>query len=393
MVNRVVLIVMDSVGVGYMPDAYRFNDDGVNTLLHIYQERGELLIPNLCSLGMGKIVDLDCSREEITGCYGKMRELSPSKDTTTGHWEISGVVLDFSFPTYPDGFPLEIIEEFERRIGTKTLGNHPSSGTEILKKLGPDHLRTGYPIVYTSADSVFQIAAHEDVVPLEKLYDYCRIARSTLTGDHAVARVIARPFVGSVGRFERDNGARKDFSLVPPHETLLDLLKRKGFFVVGVGKIGDIFGHRGLTEEIHTDDRHDGIDKTIESIRKHRNHNGLIFVNLVDFDAVYGHRRNVEGYARALEDFDGKIPHIMEVLSKDDVLIITADHGCDPTHRIHTDHTREHVPLLVYGEMVKRDVDLGTRDTFADCGQTIADMLGAGRLKYGKSFKGEVIRG
>ena len=391
MVNRVVLIVIDSAGVGYLPDAHRFNDDAANTLLHIYQERGRLDIPNLCSLGIGKIVDVHCRQEETMGCYGKMGERSPYKDTTTGHWEIAGVVLDFSFPTYPDGFPHGLIEEFEKKIGIRILGNYPCSGTEILKELGPDHVKTGYPIVYTSADSVFQIAAHEDIVPLEKLYEYCRIARSILTGKHAVARVIARPFTGSKGKFERDNAARKDFSLAPPDETLLDMLKKEGFFVVGVGKIGDIFGHRGLTEEIHTDDNKDGIDKTIESIKRYRNKNGLIFVNLVDFDTVYGHRRNVEGYARALEDFDRTIPLLVDALSKDDILIITADHGCDPTHKAHTDHTREYVPLLLYGEMAKKNVNLGTRDTFADCGQTIADMLGAGRLKYGKSFKGDVI--
>jgi len=391
MVNRVVLIVMDSAGVGYMPDAYRFNDDEVNTLLHIYQERGRLEIPNLCSLGIGRIVNADCRREEITGCYGKMGERSPYKDTTTGHWEIAGVVPDFSFPIYPDGFPRDIIEEFEKKIGTQILGNYPCSGTEILKELGADHVETGYPIVYTSADSVFQIAAHEDIVSLEKLYEYCRIARNMLTANHAVARVIARPFKGSPGKFERDNAARKDFSLAPPDETLLDILKKEGFFVVGIGKIGDIFGHRGLTEEVHTDDNRNGIDKTIASMKKYRNKSGLIFVNFVDFDTVYGHRRNVKGYARALEDFDRRIPQLIDALSKDDILIITADHGCDPTHRAHTDHTREYVPVLLYGELAKKDVNLGTRDTFADCGQTIADMLGAGRLKYGKSFKGEVI--
>ncbi len=391
MVNRVVLIVMDSVGVGYMPDAYRFNDDEVNTLLHIYQERGRLEIPNLCSLGIGRIVNVDCRRDEIIGCYGKMGERSPGKDTTTGHWEIAGVELDFSFPTYPDGFPQGVIEEFEKRIGIRTLGNYPSSGTEILKELGADHLETGYPIVYTSADSVFQIAAHEEIVSLKKLHEYCRIARNMLTGKHAVARVIARPFTGSPGKFERDNAARKDFSLAPPDETLLDILKKEGFFVVGIGKIGDIFGHRGLTEEVHTDDNRNGIDQTIASIKQYRNKRGLIFVNFVDFDTVYGHRRNVEGYARALEDFDRRIPQLMNALSKDDILIITADHGCDPTYRAHTDHTREYVPLLLYGELAKKNANLGTRDTFADCGQTIADMLGAGRLKFGKSFKGEVV--
>jgi len=391
MVNRVVLIVLDSVGVGYLPDAHRFNDDGVNTLLHIYQERGSLDIPNLCSFGMGKIVDVGCRGKEINGCYGKMGERSPNKDTTTGHWEIAGVVLDVPFPTYPTGFPPEIIEEFEEKIGTKTLGNYPRSGTEILKELGDHHMETGYPIAYTSADSVFQLAAHEDIVPLETLYEYCRVARNMLSGNHAVVRVIARPFRGAPGRFERDDAARRDLSLTPQEATLLDRLKKQGFFVAGVGKIGEIFAHRGLTEETHANNNRDGVDKTIGLIRKHRNETGLIFVNLVDFDMVYGHRRNVEGYARALEEFDRRIPQIMDALSEDDVLIITADHGCDPTYRAHTDHTREYVPLLVCGETIRKDIDLGTRDTFADCGQTIADMLGAGTLKYGTSFKGEVI--
>ena len=390
MIKRVVLIVLDSVGVGYLPDAHRFNDDGVNTLLHIYQARGSLDIPNLCSLGMGKIVDVGCRGGEIGACYGKMGERSPNKDTTTGHWEIAGIVLDVPFPTYPTGFPPEIIEEFEKRIGTKTLGNYPRSGTEILKELGDHHMETGYPIVYTSADSVFQLAAHEDIVSLETLYEYCRDARNMLTGEHAVVRVIARPFRGSPGRFERDDAARRDLSLTPPEETLLDRLKKQGFFVAGVGKIGEIFAHRGLTEEIHTNDNTDGVDKTIALLGKYRNKTGLIFVNLVDFDMVYGHRRNVEGYAGALEEFDRRIPQIMDALSRDDVLIITADHGCDPAYGAHTDHTREYVPLLVCGEAIKKNIDLGTRDTFADCGQTIADMLGAGILKYGTSFKGEI---
>ena len=390
MVNRVVLIVLDSVGVGYLPDAHRFNDDGVNTLLHIYQVRGSLDIPNLCSLGMGKIVDVGCRGGEIRGCYGKMGERSPNKDTTTGHWEIAGVVLDVPFPTYPTGFPPDIIEEFEKKIGTKTLGNYPRSGTEILKELGDHHMETGYPIVYTSADSVFQLAAHEDIVSLETLYEYCRVARNMLTGKHAVVRVIARPFRGSSGRFERDDAARRDLSLTPPGETLLDRLRKRGCFVAGVGKIGEIFAHRGLTEEMHTNDNRDGVDKTVGLMRKYQNKTGLIFVNLVDFDMAYGHRRNAEGYARALEDFDRRIPQIMDALSEDDVLIITADHGCDPAYGAHTDHTREYVPLLVCGETIRKEIDLGTRDTFADCGQTIADMLGAGTLQYGRSFKGEI---
>jgi len=391
MIKRVILIVLDSVGVGSLPDAQRFNDDGANTLLHIYQARGSLDIPNLCSLGMGKITDVGCRDAEIKACYGKMGERSPNKDTTTGHWELAGIVLDVPFPTYPTGFPPDIIEEFERKIGTKTLGNYPRSGTEILKELGKRHVETGYPIVYTSADSVFQVAAHEGIVPVETLYEYCRIARNILTGKHAVVRVIARPFRGSPGRFKRTDAARRDFSLAPPEETLLDRTKKQGFFVAGVGKIGEIFSHRGLTEEMHTNDNRDGVDKTIGLMRKYQKGTGLIFVNLVDFDMVYGHRRNVEGYARALEAFDRRIPEIMDALSKEDVLIITADHGCDPAYGVHTDHTREYVPLLVCGQGIRKSIDLGTRDTFADCGQTIADMLGAGVLKYGRSFKEEVI--
>ncbi len=386
MIHRVILIILDSVGIGSMPDAPMFNDEGANTLLHVYQQRGVLDIPNLCSLGIGNIVDVDCSPTEVFGCYGKMAEQSPSKDTTTGHWEITGLILDFSFPTYPNGFPKKLIQEFEQKIGTKTLGNYPRSGTEILKELGDNHLRTGYPIVYTSADSVFQIAAHKDIVPVESLYEYCRMARSLLIGEHSVGRVIARPFTGSKGNLKRDNAARRDYALAPPGDTLLDRLKREGCFVAGVGKIGDIFGHRGLTEEIHTLDNRDGIDKTIEAIIKYRRMRGLLFVNLVDFDMVYGHRRDVEGYARALESFDRSIPKIVNVLSKDDLLIVTADHGCDPTHKHHTDHTREYVPLLVYGEKAKRNVNLGTRDTFADCAQTIAEVLGIGKPKYGTSF-------
>jgi phosphopentomutase len=386
MIQRVILIILDSVGIGGMPDAAVFGDEGVNTLLHVYRQRGVLNIPNLCSLGIGNIVNVDCIPTEVFGCYGRMGEQSPSKDTTTGHWEIAGLVLDLSYPTYPNGFPEKLIEEFENKIGTKTLGNYPRSGTEILKELGDDHLRTGYPIVYTSADSVFQLAAHRDIVPVESLYEYCRIARELLTGEHSVGRVIARPFAGSKGNLKRDNGARRDYSLAPPGDTLLDLVKKEGFFVAGVGKIGDIFGHRGLTEEIHTFNNQDGIDKTIEALKKYRRMRGLIFVNLVDFDMVYGHRRDVEGYARALEAFDRSILKIINDLSEDDLLIVTADHGCDPTYKQHTDHTREYVPLLVYGEKAKKNVDLGTRDTFADCAQTIADVLGVEKPKYGTSF-------
>lgn len=391
MINRVILIVMDSVGVGHLPDAERFNDARTDTLLHIYQQTGRLDIPNLCALGIGKIAAVGCKTQEIVGCYGKMGEQSPGKDTTTGHWEIAGLVLDSAFPTYPDGFPSDIIEMFEKKIGKKSLGNYPRSGTKIIEELGEAHLKTGSPIVYTSADSVFQIAAHEDIIPLETLYEYCRIARRILSGSHAVGRVIARPFIGTPGSFERHNAARKDFSVAPPTETLLDLLGKKGFATVGIGKIGDLFGHRGLSAEIHTNSNEDGVDRTLESMRKYRKQKGLIFVNLVDFDMVYGHRRNVAGYAEALEAFDHRIPQILQAMSPDDLLIITADHGCDPSHNVHTDHTREYVPLLVYGEAIKKDIDLGIRSTFADCGQTIADILRAGKLAFGKSFKKDIL--
>lgn len=391
MVRRILLIVLDSVGIGGLPDAPVYNDEGANTLGNLYLARGHLKVPNLLHLGLGKLVDIGDIPAEPIGCYGKMAERSASKDTTIGHWEIAGIMVDQPFPTYPDGFPHALIAQFEKLIGTKTLGNCPASGTEIIKELGSNHLSTGYPIVYTSADSVFQIAAHEQIVPLEKLYEYSRIARRLLTGEHAVARVIARPFKGAVESFERNNAARKDFSVHPPESTLLDRLKDRGHFVVGVGKIGDIFGHRGLTEEFHTRDNTDGVDKTIAAMHKYHHQSGLIFANLVDFDMVYGHRRNVEGYAAALEEFDRRLPQLCEVMARSDILIITADHGCDPTHKIHTDHTREYVPLLIYGGVVKNNVDLGTRKTFADCGQTITDLLNAEPLRHGQSFKRDII--
>jgi phosphopentomutase len=391
MINRVILMVMDSVGVGHLPDADRFNDRGAHTLLHVFQQTEKLQIPNLCALGMGKIVEIGCDRRKIIGCYGKMGEQSSNKDTTTGHWEIAGLVLNSAFPTYPDGFPAEIIERFEKEIDKKILGNYPKSGTTIIEALGEEHLTTGRPIVYTSADSVFQIAAHEDVVPLETLYAYCRIARRILAGPHAVGRVIARPFRGTPGKFERHNAARKDFSLTPPAETLLDLLKKKGFFTLGIGKIGDLFGHRGLSAEIHTRNNEAGVERTLQSIKNYHGQKGLIFVNLVDFDMVYGHRRDVAGYAGSLEAFDRRIPQVLQAMSDNDLLMITADHGCDPSCTEHTDHTREYVPLLVYGKEIKKGVDLGIRQTFADCGQTIADILDAGKLAHGVSFKKDII--
>ena len=389
--KRVILIVLDSVGIGALPDAQAHNDEGANTLGNLYRVRGHLKVPNLLHLGLGKLVDIGGMPAETIGCYGRMAERSASKDTTIGHWEIAGILVDQAFPTYPDGFPQALITEFEKRIGTKTLGNCPASGTEIIKEFGREHLASGYPIVYTSADSVFQIATHEQIVPLEKLYEYSRIARRLLTGENAVGRVIARPFKGMIENLERNNADRKDFSVPPPKSTLLDHLKDRGHLVAGVGKIGDIFCHRGLTEEIHTRNNTDGVDKTIATMHKYHHQSGLIFTNLVDFDMVYGHRRNVEGYAAALEEFDRRLPQLFDAMTRNDILIITADHGCDPTHKIHTDHTREYVPLLVGGEVVKRNVDLGTRETFADCGQTITDLLDAGPLKHGQSFKKDII--
>ena len=392
-IRRIILVVLDSVGIGSLPDAPAYNDEGANTIGNLYRVRGHLNVPNLLHLGLGNLVDIGNIPSASKGCYGKMAEQSASKDTIIGHWEIAGIVVDRSLPTYPGGFPPALIAEYERRIGTKTLGNRPASGTEIIKELGREHLSTGYPIVYTSADSVFQIAAHQQIVPAEKLYKYSRIARNLLTGEHAVGRVIARPFLGTEENFERINAGRKDFAVPPPEATLLDHLRDRGHFVAGVGKIGDIFAHRGLTEEIYTRDNSDGVDQTIAAMHKYHHQSGLVFTNLVDFDMAYGHRRNVEGYATALEIFDRRLPQLFDTLACDDILIITADHGCDSTHRMHTDHTREYVPLLVYGDLVKKNVDLGIRKSFADCGQTISDLLKAEPLRRGRSFKKDIIDG
>ena len=391
MVNRVILIVLDSLGVGAMPDAGLFEDTGANTLLHLSQDGGPLDLPHLESLGLGRLSAIGCESTDIIGCFGRMAEKSANKDTITGHWEIAGLVLNKPFPTYPDGFPDELLIPLETAIGTPLLGNYHASGTTILEELGREHLRTGFPILYTSADSVMQIAAHKAIIPLETLYQYCRQARRLLHGRHAVGRVIARPFEGEPGRFERDNGARKDYALIPPADTLLDLLTRDGCFTCGIGKIGDIFGHRGVSEEVHTASNHAGIEATLAAMGRYRGRKGLIFTNLVDFDMVYGHRRNASGYARALEAFDRRLPEILAALAADDILVITADHGCDPAFEAHTDHTREYVPLLVYGPACRRSIDLGTRDTFADCGQTIADCLALPALQNGVSFKHQIF--
>lgn len=391
MPRRAILIVLDSVGIGAAPDAAAYGDEGSNTLANTARAVGGLRLPNLGRLGLGNLADVLGVPPEPhpTAAYGRMQPASAGKDTTTGHWEIAGVISTRPLPTYPNGFPPEIIQEFERRIGRKTLGNYPASGTVIIEELGPEHLRTGYPIVYTSADSVFQIAAHEEVIPVEELYRMCRIARELLTGEHAVGRVIARPFVGEPGRFVRTD-RRRDFSLEPPQPTLLDRLQEAGQPVWAVGKIEDIFAGRGITEAVHIHDNMDGVDQTLAFLA--RVDRGLIFTNLVDFDMLYGHRNNPRGYAEALEAVDRRVPELLAALREEDLLFFTADHGNDPTTPS-TDHSREIVPLLVTGARVRQGVDLGLRPTFADLGQTVGEYLGAAPLGAGTSFLREVLLG
>ncbi|HQE05162.1 MAG: phosphopentomutase [Tepidanaerobacteraceae bacterium] len=390
MIQKVILIVLDSVGVGELPDAAKYGDEGSNTLGNVAKAVGGLSLPNMQKMGIGNIIDIEGvpAVKEPTAAYGKAAEKSAGKDTTTGHWELAGVILERPFPVYPDGFPPELIEEFEKRIGRKVLGNKVASGTEIIKELGDEHVKTGRPIVYTSADSVFQIAAHEEVIPVKQLYDICKIAREILRGEHGVARVIARPFVGKSGEYLRTYN-RADFSLKPPHDTLLDKVVRAGMEVIGVGKIWDIFAGQGITKAMHTEGNMDGVDKTLEAIDMIQK--GLVFSNLVDYDMLYGHRNDPVGYAKALEEFDGRLPEILEKLGDNDVLIITADHGCDPT-TVSTDHSREYVPVLVYGDRIKAGVKLGTLSSFSDIGQTVTDFLGCLSLKNGRSFKQLVFK-
>lgn len=386
--KRVMLIVLDSVGVGALPDAHLYGDEGSNTLGNIAR-RVKLALPNLGKLGLGNIVPIEgiAPAAAPLGAFGKMAELSPGKDTTTGHWEMAGIVLEKPFPIYPEGFPEEIINAFEERTGRKVLGNKPASGTVIIEELGAEHLATGKPIVYTSADSVFQIAAHEEVIPLEELYEMCRVAREILQGEHAVGRVIARPFVGTPGKFQR-TANRHDYSIEPPSPTMLELIKDRGLEVVGIGKIGDIYSGKGLTKSVPTKGNADGIDRTLAAWQSVKA--GLVFTNLVDYDMKYGHRNDVEGYAAALEEFDGRLPEIMGQLNEEDLLIITADHGCDPTMP-GTDHTREYVPLLIYGDKVKAGTGVGIRKTFADVGATVTGYLGAGAPPNGTCMLPEII--
>jgi phosphopentomutase len=384
--NRVVLIVLDSAGIGEMPDAADYGDRGSDTLGHTLASR-EVIIPNLRAMGLANIRRLAVEPvERPAGAFGRAATLSRGKDTTTGHWEMSGIVTEIPFPTYPQGFPPRIIEAFERAIGRPVLGNKPASGTEIIKELGEQHVQTGRPIVYTSADSVFQIATHEHVVPLEELYRWCRVARSLLTGSDEVGRVIARPFVGEPGNFRRTE-ARKDYAIDPPDQMLLDRLKSAGLAVSAVGKIGSIFCHRGTTEELAAGNNQASVDQTLRALAVAPR--GLIFTNLVDFDMLYGHRNDIEGYARALEEFDRRLPEIEQAMKEDDLMIISADHGCDPGD-VSTDHTREYVPVLVWGRRARAGVSLGTRSSLADIGQTIAENFGL-ELRAGRSFLRDII--
>ncbi len=387
--KRGIIIVLDGLGIGELPDAEKFGDQGSNTLANTAKVLGRLNLPNLESLGLGKIQPVPGLRDDLPAraFYGKMAETSAGKDTTTGHWEIAGVVTLKPFPTYPHGFPQDLIKKFVKAIGMPILGNKPSSGTEIIKELGPEHIKTGHPIVYTSADSVFQIAACERVIPPEELYRMCRVARDLLRGQHNVARVIARPFVVNGDKFVRTE-RRKDFSQLPPKPTLLDIAKEAGLTVVAIGKVGDIFAHRGLTVEIPTANNEEGIGETVSWLKKDRQ--GIIFVNLIDFDMQYGHRNDPAGYAQCLEAFDRRLPEILENIKKGDLLAITADHGCDPTTPS-TDHSREYVPLLIYGPGLGEPKALGTRDSFADLGATMAEALSLPPLAYGKSFYKELL--
>jgi len=389
MIRKVVLIVLDSVGAGELPDAADYGDEGSNTLKNIYRHAENFSLPNLEKLGILNIDGFEDlkSSDSYLGSVAKCGQKSKGKDTTTGHWEISGLVLEKPFPTYPEGFPKTLILEFEKRTGRKVIGNYPASGTEIIKELGRNHVETGNLIVYTSADSVFQIAAHEDVVPLEELYSICRIAREMLKGEHGVGRVIARPFIGENGNYTR-TGNRKDFSLEPYRDTMLDLLKNSGREVYAIGKIEDIFVNKGITRSNHTTNNEEGIEATIQAVKE--DFEGLIFTNLVDFDMVYGHRNNVQGYADSLMYFDKKLPEIISALKEDDVLIITADHGCDPTTES-TDHSREYIPLIFYGKDIKADNNLGILDSFASIGKTVLDIFDVENDLEGKSVKSKIL--
>lgn len=388
-IERVILIVLDSLGIGQLPDAEKYGDKGADTFSHILRSKPDLAIPGLLDLGFGNIEGLaggKLARPSVRGAFGRLGERSTGKDTITGHWEIAGLLTETPFKTYPEGFPREFMDAYEKAIGIGTLGNLAASGTVIIEELGEEHEKTGKPIIYTSADSVFQIAANIDVVPLETLYKYCEIAREMLVGEYACGRVIARPYRITGGQRQRTSD-RKDYAVSPPAKTMLNLLSEAGREVVAVGKISDIFNDSGITESIHTESNMDGVDKTLEAMKK--DFTGLIFTNLVDFDSKFGHRRDAPGYGHAIEEFDHRLPEILAAMKESDVLMLCADHGNDPAHS-GWDHTREYVPLVLFGQPIKAGADLGTRDSFADIGATITEIFQAGKTQIGESILAEI---
>ena len=389
--KRAILIVLDSVGVGELKDAKSYGDEGSHTLDNVYKSCNGLEINELEKLGIGNIEGVNAPKkcDNAIGAFGRCEEASKGKDTVTGHWEISGVILEEPLNTYPQGFSDDIINEFKKRANIEgILGNIVASGTQIIEDLGEEHVKTGYPIIYTSADSVFQIAAHEDVIPLERLYKMCEIAREMLVDKWAVGRVIARPFIGEAPNFKRTSN-RRDYALDPFNKTMLEYLKDANYEVAAVGKIEDIYNKKGITSAVHTKSNMDGVDKTLEYMDTVNE--GLIFTNLVDFDMLYGHRNDPAGYGKALEDFDNRLQEIYSKMDEEDILIITADHGCDPTTSS-TDHSREHIPVLVYGKNVKPGVNIGTRETFADIGKTILDFFNVQNELVGKSFLNDILK-
>ena len=389
--KRAILIVLDSVGVGELKDAKNYGDEGSHTLDNVYKTCKGLEINELEKLGIGNIEGVNAPKkcDNAIGAFGRCEEASKGKDTVTGHWEISGVILEEPLNTYPQGFSDDIINEFKKRANIEgILGNIVASGTQIIEDLGEEHVKTGYPIIYTSADSVFQIAAHEDVIPVEKLYEMCEIARNMLVDKWAVGRVIARPFIGEAPNFKRTSN-RRDYALDPFNKTMLEYLKDANYEVAAVGKIEDIYNKKGITSAVHTKSNMDGVDKTLEYMDTVKA--GLIFTNLVDFDMLYGHRNDPAGYGKALEDFDNRLQEIYSKMDEEDILIITADHGCDPTTSS-TDHSREHIPVLVYGKNVKPGVNIGTRETFADIGKTILDFFNVQNELVGKSFLNDILK-
>jgi len=390
-IDRVLVIVLDGVGLGELPDAEDYGDRGSNTLGNLARAVGGLKLPHLELMGLGNIIPIEGVNPQGSpqSNFGKMGEKAPGKDSTSGHWELMGLTLKRPFPTYPHGFPPQLIAKFETTIGRKTLGNYPASGTEIIEELGQEHQKSGRPIIYTSADSVFQIAAHEEVIPPQELYGICRQARKILSGEHGVGRVIARPFLGKPGSYWRTE-RRRDFSLPPPKDTVLDLLKVNGHPVMGIGKVSDLFAGKGFTQTVKAKDNRENMAKVLEVCR--RVEKGLIFTNLVDFDTLWGHRNNPQGFAQGLEKFDSWLPRLLELLTSSDLLLITADHGCDPTTPS-TDHSREYVPLLTWGKGMKSGVNLGIRKSFADLGATVAQALGIRGTREGKSFLEEIVDG